>query len=452
MVTELKNQSSRQYLLTVAVRHALPSNKRHRWIHTSSDKKYDVTKYFVLAWLGSIISAGTLCSGDSNRTINAIYADDRYGVAAPYIRNTMTQKAFLFMPNFIHFSVMADQKQKGERRYDPLFKVSAIIKLLMKGMRGAWVAGDKVTIDKSMIRYMGRAIVFIQYMPRKPIKHGIKVFAICCSYTGVLLGFEVYCGADGIADQDNSAVAVVERLLTDSHLTQARGRIVYTDNWYTTMDVPYKLYNKYGFLFCGTMVPTEKVSCQDMDVPFHKLSQGAKDSVERGWFREAAVQLKTESGGTFYVQCTTWKDRKQVMFLHTTDIGASSGHFVKRSVCGAQGRSTLKAPLAQQNYADHFNAVVDRNDRDSSDYTRLIRTNHWYLRPIFWLLDRIDHIIYVVVVYCAKHEIGSEEWVTYLKKGGCEKFQIDMGVDIMAYAMEHTWLDLDGPRPNWMRQ
>lgn len=131
----------------MAVRHALPSNKRHRWIQTSSDKKYDVTKYFVLAWLGSIISAGTLCSGDSNRTINAIYADDRYGVAAPYIRNTMTQKAFLFMPNFIHFSVMADQKQKGERGYDPLFKVSAIIKLLMKGMRGAWVAGDKVTID-----------------------------------------------------------------------------------------------------------------------------------------------------------------------------------------------------------------------------------------------------------------------------------------------------------------
>jgi hypothetical protein len=78
-------------------------------------------------------------------------------------------------------------------------------------------------------------------MPRKPIKHFIKVFAVCCSYTGVLLGFEVYCGADGIAGQDNSAVAVVERLLTDSHLIQARGRIVYTDNWYTTMDVAYKL-------------------------------------------------------------------------------------------------------------------------------------------------------------------------------------------------------------------
>jgi hypothetical protein len=63
---------------------ALPSNKRHRWIQTSSNKKYDVTKYYALAWLGSIISAGALCSGDSNRTLNAIYADEQYGVAAPF--------------------------------------------------------------------------------------------------------------------------------------------------------------------------------------------------------------------------------------------------------------------------------------------------------------------------------------------------------------------------------
>jgi hypothetical protein len=68
---------------------------------------------------------------------------------------------------------------------------------------------------------MGRAVAFIQYMPRKPIKHGIKVFAVCCSYTGtgVLLGFEVYCGASAVEGKDNSAVDVVDRLLKDNHLT-----------------------------------------------------------------------------------------------------------------------------------------------------------------------------------------------------------------------------------------
>ena len=45
----------------------------------------------------------------------------------------------------------------------------------MKAMRTCWVAGERVTIDESMIRYMGRAVAFVQYMTRKPIKHGIKV-------------------------------------------------------------------------------------------------------------------------------------------------------------------------------------------------------------------------------------------------------------------------------------
>jgi hypothetical protein len=141
-------------------------------------------------------------------------------------------------------------------------------------------------------------------------------------------------------------------LLKDNNLTSNfSGHIVYTDNWYTTMALAHHLYNKYGYFFCGTMVLTEKKARQDVDVPFLKLSNGAKDKVPRGWFREACVQLKTDTCKTFYVQHTTWKDCKQVCFLHTTEIGSSSGHFVQRSCRGQQGRSTFAAPNAQRNYA-----------------------------------------------------------------------------------------------------
>eukprot|EP00956_Cyclotella_meneghiniana_P031351 scaffold82082_cov70-Cyclotella_meneghiniana.AAC.5 len=228
----------------------------------------------------------------------------------------------------------------------------------MERIRTVWIAGDRVTvtIDESMIRYMGRAIAFIQYMPRKPIKHGIriKVFAVCCSYTGVLLGFEVYRGASAVEGTDNSAVAVVDRLLNDNNLTNnCRGRILYTDNWYSTWPLP-------------TISTTSAVISS-------ALSNGAKDKVPRGWFREAYIELKTDTGKTFYVQHTTWKDHKNVHLLHITDIGASSGHFVQRSGRGQQGRgqqggATFAAPNAKRDYAGHFNAV-DRNDRDSADYT-----------------------------------------------------------------------------------
>ena len=56
----------------------------------------------------------------------------------------------------------------------------------------AWQAGQRVTIDESMIKYMGRAVSYVQYMPAKPIKHDIKVYCLCCAVSGVILAFQVY--------------------------------------------------------------------------------------------------------------------------------------------------------------------------------------------------------------------------------------------------------------------
>ena len=82
--------------------------------------------------------------------------------------------------------------------------------------------------------------------------------------TAVLLGFEVYCGKDtGVSA---TAIAIVERLIGQAELTGARGRILYTDNWYTSIDLALMLYQKHGWRFCGTVAPTNKVARQDMDV------------------------------------------------------------------------------------------------------------------------------------------------------------------------------------------
>jgi len=66
--------------------------------------------------------------------------------------------------------------------------------IIGKGLCKVWTAGKHVTIDESMIKYCGRAVAFVQYMPAKPIKHGIKVFCVCCAVSGIMLAYEVYCG------------------------------------------------------------------------------------------------------------------------------------------------------------------------------------------------------------------------------------------------------------------
>ena len=108
-----------------------------------------------------------------------------------YVKNAMSRNMFEFMWRNIHFSDNSKIKHKGVRGYDPLFKVIYPFQIMMKGMIFVWTAGKHVTIDKIMIKYIGIAITYVQYMPAKPINHGIKVFFICCALSTIFLGFKV---------------------------------------------------------------------------------------------------------------------------------------------------------------------------------------------------------------------------------------------------------------------
>ena len=99
-------------------------------------------------------------------------------------------------------------------------------------------------IDESIIKYMGRAVTFVQYMPAKPIKHGIKVIACCCAVTEVLLSFKVYLGKEN-GTLSSAALNIVKILIESADLTQHKGRILYTDNWYTSFVLAKALFEKY---------------------------------------------------------------------------------------------------------------------------------------------------------------------------------------------------------------
>ena len=76
----------------------------------------------------------------------------------------------------------------------------------------------------------------------------------------------------------------------------------------------------------------------------------------------------------YYLQCTMWKDKKQAMYLVTNRVGFSQGLLVKRHVKGNKKRETILEPHAHADYIKSMNGV-DRNDRDSRDYSTSIRTN-----------------------------------------------------------------------------
>ncbi len=119
---------------------------------------------------------------------------------------------------------------------------------------------------------------------------------------------------------------------------------------------------------------------------------------------------------------------------------------------GKKKRIVLKAPASQKDYVTYFSAV-DRNDQDSSDYSTSIRTNHWYLRLVFWALDCVLHVVCVIAIFCANAKIGPKKWrQSRDKNGGHMKLQIDLGIELSTFAIELERADSTITRPGWLHQ
>ena len=139
------------------------------------------------------------------------------------------------------------------------------------------------------------------------------------------------------------------------------------------------------------------------------------------------------------------------LFLSTNRVGASSGLTVRRHSKKKRRRETLAALRAQRDDVGFFSAV-DRNDRDSADYSTTIKTTRYDLRFLFWMLYRVVHTLFVVVVALVSVGLGKPEWKKYTSKNsGRHDFQVDLAIALMNYAIEQDW-DGGSEKPSWMRQ
>ena len=124
-------------------------------------------------------------------------------------------------------------------------------------------------------------------------------------------------------------------------------------------------------------------------------------------------------------------------FISNCEVGFSNGYSVKRHVRGKQDQEIINGPCDQAEYINFMNAV-DRNNRDSTDFSTSIQTNRYFIRIFCWGLDRVVHTAYVVVCFLARKDIGNPEWKKYLKhKSARHDFQIDLGFALLNHGI---WL------------
>ena len=148
----------------------------------------------------------------------------------------------------------------------------------MKRIRYVWTTRNYVTIDNIILKYMIRDVTYVQYISAKPIKHGIKVFAIFCALSTIILGFKVYVGQED--DSNNTALGICDDMVKEAGLTNARGRTLYTNKYYMSMALANYMFNKYGWITVGNIVQTDKKSRADRDICFLKFSNGSSNGLQ----------------------------------------------------------------------------------------------------------------------------------------------------------------------------
>ena len=156
----------------------------------------DVDLPELLVWLAILIN--TMYNWRSN--IRDYWSDDE-SMGAPYIKSLMSRNRFLEICRILKLN---DNDEEPTINYNPDNPSHAKQKkywdfwqIVIKNVAALFnFSGTYFVIDETMIAYKGK-IGFIQYQPQKPVKHGIKVYSLCCACPGLkgaMVNAELYAG------------------------------------------------------------------------------------------------------------------------------------------------------------------------------------------------------------------------------------------------------------------
>uniref|UniRef100_A0A1B6E438 PiggyBac transposable element-derived protein domain-containing protein n=1 Tax=Clastoptera arizonana TaxID=38151 RepID=A0A1B6E438_9HEMI len=174
---------------------------------------------------------------------------DREGCGIERFWLTMSQDRFLFLLKHLRFDSNATRMERKE--LDKFTHVREMFDLFTTNCKKSYTVGEHVTVDEMLLGFRGRCR-FRQYMPSKPNKYGLKIFALVDARTHYMLNWEPYLGIqpDGPYKQDNSQVSLVLRLISPISGT---GRNVTTDNFFTSFPLIDRMLHEHRLTIVGTV-------------------------------------------------------------------------------------------------------------------------------------------------------------------------------------------------------
>jgi len=166
---------------------------------------------------------------------------------------------------------------------NPFAKIRTIIEHLNKKFKQFYTLDQKISIDETMIAFRGHS-GFNYYIPTKPTKIGIKMYALCESLTGYCYAFKFDGGKKNkIPDFINT---LVNELLVG---LENIGYIVFFDSWFSNPLLLQKLISK-------------KIACTGM------ISKNRAKFIKK-FVTEFSEECKFSCKNN--VNCLLWRDKNR---------------------------------------------------------------------------------------------------------------------------------------------
>lgn len=286
------------------------------------------------------------------------------GTRVPFIADLMSVNRFEKIRQFFHCN---NNQMPTEK--DKLFKVRPVIESVLEKCKRVPIE-EFQAIDEQIIPTKGRSGLR-QYLPKKPNKWGIKVWARCGA-SGIVHQFEIYTGK-GSADNDDPLMLmggnVVLRLL--SEVPERQRYKIFFDNFFSSVPLMKRLKEK-GYLAAATLRQDRMKGaskCMATEKVLKKKGRGSFDSV-----------VEANSGITI----VRWFDNKMVQLL-SNYITDKAGNDARRWNKKTKEYITIKRPQMVEIYNAKMGGV-DLCDMLLSCYRIRRRSNKYYFHIVYYLL------------------------------------------------------------------
>lgn len=204
----------------------------------------------LLALFGLLYLAGLNRSNRQN--LSDLWRTDGTGVEI--FSTTMSLQRFYFLQSCLRFDDATTRQER--KQLDNLAPIRYFFEEFVSNCKNTYTPNEYLTIDEKLEAFRGRCS-FRQYIPNKPAKYGIKIYAMVDAKNFYTVNLEIYPGKqpEGPFLQSNKAFDVVDRLV---HPISKSHRNITMDNWFTSIPLVTHLQQNHKLTSTGTLRKNKK--------------------------------------------------------------------------------------------------------------------------------------------------------------------------------------------------